>query len=264
MIKMDMHTHSSNFSDGVSDIITNLRMAEALQLDLLACTDHLSVTDGNSFNRNGIVDDMVKIVNENKEKVPFVLLSGAEAEILDTKGNVMITEESYYKLDFVLAHALHVDGLFKNTPSSKAQFIENHINTYINVAKNPLVDCIGHPFNFGRLKTEFPISIGDFSDNQIKEMAIAMKNTNTLFDMMNEVWWWYPEVTIKNFEKQYKRIINNCSQEGVKFITSSDSHKHQGIGNVGWSVRMLNECNVKEDQIFSLEDLTWLKEKHTR
>jgi histidinol phosphatase-like PHP family hydrolase len=262
MIKMDMHTHSNNFSDGTSDIITNMRMAEALQLDILACTDHLAPDNGNSYKNGKPIDEMVEIVNHHKNKVPFVLLAGAEAEILDTKGNVMITEESYHKLDFVIAHALMVDGLFRNTPSKKSKFIDNQIATYINVANNPLVDCIGHPFNFGRLKTEFTISISDFPDDLIKQMAKTMKETGTLFDMMNEVWWWYPEVSIKDFEHQYKRIITICKQEGVKFVTSSDSHKHQGIGNIAWSVRMLKESDVPEKQIFNSSDLDGLARKH--
>jgi histidinol phosphatase-like PHP family hydrolase len=264
MIKMDMHTHSNNFSDGKTDIITNLRMAEALQLDLMACTDHLAIDNGNTYQNGQPVDAMIDIVNANKSKLSFPLLAGAEAEILSAKGDVMISEETYYKLDFVIAHALKVEGLHRNTPAKKSTFIDNHIAAYINVANHPLVDCIGHPFNFGRLKPDFQISLDDFPDDLIQQMAAAMKATDTLFDMMNEVWWWYPDVTINDFENQYKRIIKICTREGVKFVTSSDAHMHQGIGNIGWSVRMLQECDVPEAQIFNLNDLAGLKQRHTK
>ncbi|MCF6175814.1 MAG: hypothetical protein L3J71_08610 [Victivallaceae bacterium] len=262
MIKMDMHTHSNNFSDGKTDIITNFRMAEALQLDLMACTDHLAIDNGDSYQNGKPVDEMVDIVNSHQAKLPFTLLTGAEAEILTTQGEVMISEATYHKLDFVIAHALKVEDLYRNPPAKKSVFIDNHIATYINVAHHPLVDCIGHPFNFGRLKTDFQIAIADFPDDLIQQMAVAMQTTDTLFDMMNEVWWWYPDVAIKDFEIQYKRIIRISAQVGVKFVTSSDSHMHQGIGNVGWAVRMLQECAVPETQILSLSDLAALKEKH--
>lgn len=243
-------------------------MAEACGLEILAFTDHLQKGNGDLYNSTFCKDnvktpvDMRKLTDDFNKETDVLLLAGAEAEILDCEGTVMISEETYRTLDFTLAHSAHTDNLFRNSPKNKTEFSENLIKCYTGAVNHPFVDALAHPFNLGRIKLDFDYTLGDIPDSLLHELAEEMHKSETYFDLMNEIWWWFPAEPFKQIEADYLHILKIFISHDVHFTISSDAHSHQGIGNTAWSKRMLSLANISHKNLFSRQDLVKLKQKH--
>jgi histidinol phosphatase-like PHP family hydrolase len=178
------------------------------------------------------------------------ILRGAEAELLDSSGKISLDEKAAAKLDIVLCHMVWRSLGFSGEASDihRDQIIARIAKCFISLCKNPLVDVVAHPFNFGR-HTEIAISPAEVPNDYLAKIADAFVSNNTAFEVMNNVWWWHPLMHPREFTKQYVKIVKLFARGGVRFTMGSDAHNIVGVGNLGWSKYVLTEANVPPDQI---------------
>ena len=239
----DLHIHTQ-YSDGRSPVIDNIRVAEAGGLSVVAITDHLFDSKNSDW-----IDKMLSDVRSIKSKVK--ILAGVEGTILNPEGEISVNKEIAKKLDLVLVDISYLtDGILKNPPLNKRRLIENVINAYINACHNPIVNIIAHPFNLGRLsQNKYSIYLDDFPRQDLKKVAQVLVKNNKIFEIMNLMPWWFPNISIQKFTKDYINLVKIFAKEGVRFSLGSDAHSDCGVGNLIWAKKIVKEANIENQLI---------------
>ena len=186
-------------------------------------------------------------LNDNNVNV----LVGAEAWAAGSSGDITLNAELAAKLDLVLCDlswqwlGLNDNQMQLLAPSEIAQILTD---IYIKVCQNPLVDIIAHPFSYGR---QAPKVIGPevFSLDCLNSLAAAMKETNTYFEVMSNIWWWFPQRNPREFTGSYLKMLEILVANDVEFTVGSDSHDVAGVGNVSLSLKLLRQAGAKDSQI---------------
>jgi len=99
-----------------------------------------------------------------------------------------------------------------------------------------------HPLNFGRLRND--IRLRDLDRTRLKELAYAFAGRGHIFEIMNNIWYWYPAMKPDRFTGEYMEIIAIFADAGVLFSLGSDAHSLCGVGNLGWALKMVRSCHV--------------------
>ena len=244
MLNYDLHTHST-YSDGKGSLHDNIHAAEAMGLSHIALTDHLRVDK-----RDWTDEALEELKDEPPEGYKVKILKGAEASLLDSSGKISVDENAAAKLDVLLCdmgwYSLGFSGDVSVIP--RDQIIERIAQCFINLCRNPLVDVIAHPFNFGR-HTKAVVSPAEISDECLVKIADAFVSQDTAFEIMNNAWWWHPLMNPREFTDQYVKIVKLFAQKGVRFTIGSDAHGIGGVGNLSWSKYVLAEAGVPTAQI---------------
>ena len=241
----DLHTHTT-FSDGAHTVDINVKFAEAVGLEAVAITDHF--TPGmRLWEEEGLFEVYLGEVSRASEWAEVLVLKGVEATLLGIKGEVSIDEEVFCRLDVVLADlGGHTEGVTKDPPKSRGKLFANLTRCLVNAASNPLFHILAHPFNLGRIPE--PIEPAQIPRNDLREIAAAMRENGKIFEVMNCTFWWFPQMPVRRFTKQYIEIVRIFAEEGVSFSVGSDDHR-TGVGNLGWSRFVLGKAEVPPEQI---------------
>jgi len=245
MLNYDLHTHSA-YSDGRGTLHDNIHAAEAMGLSHIALTDHL----GGGRWGNWLHKALEELEDEPPVGYKVKILKGAEATLLDNSGRISIDAETAAKLDIVLCDMGWSSLGFPGEVSqiSREQIIERITECFVNLCKNPLVDVVAHPFNFGR-HTRVAISPGEIGSDYLLKIADEFVLQSKAFEVMNNAWWWHPLMHPGEFTAQYIQIVRFFAERGVRFTIGSDAHDIVGIGNLAWSRYVLGEANVSSAQI---------------
>ena len=248
----DAHTHS-NFSDGKDTIADNIQAGVIAGLECMAITDHNWIT---TLDMGGYLE----AIREGERDQPITVLAGVEATILDTEGQISLNDDNARGLQIVLVDFSGATrGIAQNPPVSEQRLVENVIAALENAAANPLVDAIAHPFNLGRWEAK--LNPSNLPMVALRNVAEAMVKHDVAFEIMNQMPWWYPEMSVAEFEHEYAQLLRVFAHEGVKFIVGSDAHSCGAVGNLRWCQKMMVEANIGRAQ---LVDLKALGEKRQR
>lgn len=242
----DAHTHTSA-SDGRNTAQENVRAAEAVGLRCIALTDHLFPETSHEELARRV--DTARALDRQS---PVKVVAGAEAVILDTEGTVSVDEDAARMLDLVLVDmGGRTRGVAIEPPASQRRYEQNVLAALENAASNPLVDVIAHPFNLGR----FPavLTPEQISRDGLKKVARAMERSNVAFEIMNQAHWWYPQMTVEEFTREYVALLRIFAREGVKFIVGSDTHSCCGVGNLHYCRRLMREAGIELSQLVDLQ-----------
>ena len=127
----DMHTHTIASTHAYSTITENTLSAKENGMTAIAMTDHApNMWDApHSWHFHNL-----KVLPREINDV--IVVRGAEADIIDTKGSIDLDDITLTYIEWVVA-SMHGPCLESGT-------IEENTQAYIEIAKNPLVDCIGH------------------------------------------------------------------------------------------------------------------------
>lgn len=215
----DYHTHSV-YSDGRAKISDAALYAGKIGLKELAVTDHgfanvtLSLTE-KKFEKE-IID--VKKVRENLENVNLLL--GVEADIVDTNGNLDVTDKHLMNMDILVA-GFHrfirstsvkdyfsyvlfngfITDVFGTTAKKKAAATD----AFIAAIENNPVDILSH--------------VGNHAIVDVKEVCKTAARCGTLI-----------EINMKHLPL-VERLLPEMLDTDCNFIVNSDAHKLSAIGN---------------------------------
>ena len=236
----DVHVHTK-LSLCSGDITANfenmLSRADELGIELLGFTDHMWGCEGlpksNMFYKKQTFDRQCEQLLKLPSQVGNVkIIKGVETEYAN--GILGITEEQAEKLDYVIApHShLHMYGFARPLHIINAKQIGKYmVKTFIEVANNPLVDAIAHPFDPCIKYDKLAHMYSAISDKDFEECFMIAKANNVSI-----------EINISSFNDQiadgersqyYFRMFEIARQVGCKFHFGSDTH----------SVDRLDRCN---------------------
>lgn len=217
----ETHSHTVACSHAYSTVTENARAAAQRGLRFLCVTEHgPKMPDGPHewFFRN--LPQAVPDILEN-----VIILKGAEANILDFDGKLDLRKRDLEQLDWVIA-SYHTVCL---EPGSK----EENTRGWLAVAKNPLVDVIGH---CGDERYDFfyePVLQAFAENGKIVEI-----NAHS-FDCR------------PGSRERCREIALCCKKFGIRLVCSSDAHFHGQIGQSQEAEQMLQEIGYPGEWILN-------------
>lgn len=249
----DAHTHTT-FSDGRNTAEENVRAAEACGLSCVALTDHLLP----ETNHESLLEwaDVARRLDADS---PVKVIPGVEGVILDTEGTVSVEERDARAVKLVLVDfGGRTRGIAADPPAGIQRFHDNVMAAVENAVQNPVVDAIAHPFNLGR----FPavLTPEQLSRQGLRRVARLMYERNVAFELMNQAHWWFPQMSVDEFTREYAGVVRIFAAEGVKFIVGSDAHSAGAVGNMRHVRHLMLAAGVERSQLVDLEKMAEARE----
>ncbi|MFV0412134.1 MAG: phosphatase [Oscillospiraceae bacterium] len=217
----DLHTHTIASTHAFSSL--NEMTAEALKLGLkaMAVTDHAP----------GVPDSPHVWYFNNLVRLPdiiqndFLLLKGAEANVMSPQGNIDLEPAILEKLDWVIAsvHSSCIASLR----------YEQATAMWLAVAQNPLVDMIGHSEQRQYLYDYDLVTKAFAAGNKVVEL-----NANSA-------------VVRPGNEENMRQLALCCKKNNTKVAVNSDAHSTYGLGNGAGVLAMLKEIDFPEELVIN-------------
>jgi len=221
-ISADMHTHTIASTHAFSTILENSVCAKEQGLKAIAITDHApKMSDAPHIWHFDNLSAIPRVLNN------VIIIRGAEANIIDTCGNIDLPKETLDRLEWIVA-SMH-------GPCIKVGTIEENTKAYIEISKNPYVDVIGHPST-----NEYP---WDF-EKGLK----AIKEYDKIIEL-NES----SIVTRVGALENAVKILKICKRLEIPILIDSDAHFCQRIGVTPKSNQLIEELEFPLDLIVNLE-----------
>lgn len=244
-LKGDYHTHTV-YSDGVSTIEENVRVAKEKGLSQIAITDH-----GFSHTAYGIKRHQVKEQKKEIERVAklynFTVLHGIEANLLSLEGDIDLTkdEQNYFDVIVLGYHKTYKPTSIKNffnffVPNTLNPFkrskkrVAKNTQSYINAIRKNKIDILAH-LNYGGCKVN------------CVEIAKVAKEHDV-----------YIELNGKRILFSDDEILQ-MQKTGVKFIINSDAHISKNIGKNNKAFNLIEKLNIPHSQVVNLVKLPKFK-----
>ena len=235
---LHLHTHHSDGAESVQDMIC---AAIAMKLDVMGFSDHY--IEG----RDHWIDAFFEELGRCRFCDSIKILRGAEVRIL-RNGSLSISSENIPRLDFLLAE-VDLPALAIEKDMGKSAMMSNLFDMMSAAAENKNVTAFAHPFNWGRLPQK--ISPEDIDRAALKELARLFVSNNKCFEIMGNMWFWYPDIHPTEFFGMYRKIVEIFASENVKFSLGSDAHNIAGVGNLAWSREMVKSCEIEKQLVDS-------------
>ncbi len=218
----DTHCHTIASTHAYSTLYENVSYAKKNGIQYLAITDHgVAMPDSPHiwhFYNYKIIPRIIDGVT---------ILYGVEANICDYEGTLDIDNTNVPELDWIVASY--------HEPVCEPSSIEDHTRGYINIAKNPYVDVIGHSGN-GNYIYDYEKTIKVFKEyNKIVEI-----NENSIYHR-------------KNASFNCREIAKICKKYEVTVIINSDAHIASQIGMVSNSIKLLKDIDFPKHLILNLD-----------
>ncbi len=229
----DTHCHTVASGHAYSTIMENITEAKKQGLYAIAITDHGRTMPNPPgqwyFGNLQILPKSIDGVN---------ILKGIEANVLNSNGDLDLPDGVNF--DWVVA-SIH-DAAYSDN-----QDIDSCTNAWLNIAKNPKVNVIGH--------SGLPNYVYDYE----KVIPIFGEN-NKLIEINNSSF-----AVRKGSNGNCKKIAEVCKKHGVSVIINSDAHFCMQIGKFDKCIKLLEEIDFPEELIINADVSRFKKylEQHT-
>ena len=217
----DTHCHTIASTHAYSTIYENIHEAKNMGLEFVAITDHCGDMPGSP----------VPWYFENLKVIPkeidgIGILKGIESNVLNSSGEIDLPTDLTVPLDWVIA-SIHEPIFFGKHD------IDDCTQLWLNVAKNPLVNVIGHSglMNF---QYDYDKVIPSFGEN-----GKLVEINNSSFTIR------------KNSTPNCKKIALLCKKYDVPVVVNSDAHFCKQIGHVDKALSLLKEIDFPENLIIN-------------
>ena len=194
----DTHTHTVMSGHAHSTLLENLSVAKARGLRFLAVTDHTGEMPGSPHDSYFVC--MHTALPDEYDGIQ--LLRGCEVNILDESGRLDLSEGILSQLEWVIA-SIH-------SYITKPMGYDAHTRLWLNIAKNPHVDVIGH---CGEELFKF----------DYEEAIRAFKAYGKIVEINNASFRTRPTA-----RDNCMRIAELCAKHGVPLVVGSDAQSESG------------------------------------
>lgn len=236
-IELDTHTHTSASAHAYSTLQENVRYALSLGHKGICKTDHAPGLPDSPHIWHFACQKYIP-----REIEGLRVVRGIEANILDTEGNISLEEKLYGAGNFeVVIASVHA-------PVYEITDYKANTQMWLNIAKNPYVDIIGHcggdkyAFDYERVIKEFA-----------KYGKIVEINDHSFDCRMGS-------------EKNCPEIARLCKEYSVPVVLSSDAHICYDIGRVKRAEKTVIEAGFAEKEVLntSLNEFLYYLENRQR
>ena len=224
----DTHTHTLSSGHAYSTVTENAKRAGALGHKFMATTDHAPTIPGapqaEYFRCLRFISDEIYGVK---------IIKGVEVNIIDYDGGLDLRDSILRNLDWVIA-SFHGYCL-------KPGSMEDHSRAWTSIARNPLVDVIGH-CGEERYKFDYAPVIREFK----KYGKVVEINAHSF-------------ASREGSDRNCPMIAALCAEYGVPVVLSSDAHFADMVGEVSASVAAVESVNFPEELILNADYERFMK-----
>lgn len=216
----DTHTHTTASTHAYSSLQEMVHVAALKGLYAIAITDHgisLPGAPGSWYFKN------LKVVPHMLEGV--LVLRGQETNVIDFNGTVDLEQDCISVLDWVVA-SIHDSVL----PAQKSM-VEAVTNAWLNVAKNPNVNVIGHS-GLAEYQYDYESVIPEFG----RQGKLVELNEGSFIVRRKSI-------------TNCIEIMKICKKNHVPIIVNTDSHFSAGVGCFEKSLALLHELGFPEELV---------------
>ncbi|MCK8824850.1 PHP domain-containing protein [Fuchsiella alkaliacetigena] len=238
----DYHVHTK-YGHGQGEVKDIIATAERRGLQELAITEHgpssWTLIKLGVKSLKELLEIKEQIQRYSQEYSDLKVLSGVEANIISSDGELDVPESLIAELDLLLV-GLHLwikpphwraakDLIFDNTIGyrlglkSKDEIRYNNTRALLAAIERYEVDIITHP--------------GFQLDIDTVELAKKCKEENVLLEINNK------------HDQLNTDFINTAAQTGVKFVVNSDAHRPEGVGRVDSAFQLIREAELDLGQV---------------
>ena len=218
----DTHCHTVASSHAYSTVLENIAEAKRKKLKYIAITDHTGLipdSPGCWYFQN--LSILPREINGIK------ILKGIESNVLGPSGRIDIPEFSERgSLDWIIAsiHEIAWAG---------AKTLENCTQAWLNVAKNPIVNVIGHS---GLVNFKY----------DYEQVIPVFKENNKLVEINASSF-----LVRRGCYENCKKIAEICKKCKAQVIVNSDCHIATHVGRFDAALKLLEEINFPENLIIN-------------
>lgn len=216
----DTHMHTTASTHAYSSLQEMVHAASLKGLYAIAITDHginIPGAPGQWYFHN------LQVVPHMLEGV--LVLRGQETNIIDSDGNIDLEDDCSNDLDWIIA-SIHNGVYMLENPT-----VDAVTNSYLNIAKNPLINVIGHS-GTNLYRYDYETVIPEFGRQgklvELNEGSFKVRKTS-----------------IGNC----KEIMKLCKKHSVPIIVNTDSHFSAGVGCFENSLALLQELDFPEELV---------------
>ncbi len=250
----DAHIHT-NVSEGRDSLREMIRAAEAAQLQLAVVADSYELAGDDLRDR---VRDIVKA----DATTGVMIVPAIETAILDSAGTIALSKELASLAPVVYAHfGGRTQGIAHDPPASKYRYLANIFEALLGAVNDPVITALARPFNIGQFPA--PMAPSQLPRSGLDELAAAMFESEVAFEITNQMHWWFPELSVDEFTREYAGLLSVFSARNVKFLVSSDARSAGAVGNLDYVVRLMKEAGVEKSQVIDLPQLIRRKMGHS-
>lgn len=218
----DTHTHTLVCGHAYSTLEENIAAAKNAGMKFLCYTEHAPALPGAP--QDFYFKNLCAIPDEVNG---IAVLKGCEANILDSQGTVDIPDFVLDALDWVIA-SFH-------RPCCPPSSLEAHTKTWLNIAKNPLIDVIGHCGN-EQFRFDFEQGIKAFKEyGKIVELNNASLTNRP------------------GSKENCREIALLCKKYEVPVVVSSDAHFSANVGHYPLVVQMLKDIDFPHHLVLNAD-----------
>jgi putative hydrolase len=226
MLKYDLHIHTVASGHAHNTLLEYINQAKGLKMKAIGISEHGPSMDGAAIN-----ETYFRVLERLPETVHGVrILRGIEANIIDSKGSIDISEKVIGKLDYVMA------SLHRGTPY-KEKGKKMNTKATINAIRSGKIDILTHPFYL----KDFDMDVEEIfaeacAHNVMLEINLAyVKGRKIQSD------------TIENLKKMIS-IVKKC---GKKIIVGSDAHNIWELADDSGLKKIKNKIGLTNDLIIN-------------
>jgi len=226
MLKIDLHIHTIASGHAHCTIWEYIQQAKKLKMKAIGITEHgPSSTEALvSFIYFRELGRIPKIIDGVR------VLKGAEANIINTKGDLDLDDETLKRLDYVMAN-IHPTTAYKNKGAN--------INTksIINTIKSGKINILTHPFVDKGLSSH----IEEISEEACKNDVLLEIDTAYLSERrVNEA-----------ALQRLKTMIDTVRKYNKKIIVGTDSHNIWELGDISKLDKIKKEIGLTDNLIIN-------------
>ncbi|MGL4798715.1 MAG: PHP domain-containing protein [Cellulosilyticaceae bacterium] len=223
---MDLHTHTVASGHAYSTLKENIEAAKARGLQIMGTSDHYQVPPMESI---PYLFENYKVLRKEIEGVR--VLRGAEVNIIDYNGALDMLEHELRTLDYAIA-SLHMQNIASGTK-------EENTEAVLGAIRNPYVQIIGH-LDDGNYPVDYERIV-----KEAKAHNVALEINNASIQ---------PHRGRKNAYENAKQMLELCKAYGVYVIIGSDSHIYYDIGEMTYSIDLLQAIDFPIQYIVNTDE----------
>jgi len=219
---MDLHTHTCASGHGTNDRIIDLaKEAANRRMETLGISDHGPASPGSAG-----VSYFRSLFLCERQRFGIHLCYGAEANILDTDGNLDIPDDVLRTLDYCI--------ISMHRPIYTSGSSAENTRAYLRAMQHPKVKIIGHCDD-----ARFPVDYRELVKTAHSRGAVPELNNVSLL----------PDSYRRDCRTNAIQMLRVCEALSCSIILSSDSHGREQIGDMTEALKLIEEIDFPRELI---------------
>jgi putative hydrolase len=218
----DLHVHTVASGHAFSTIQEIAAQAHTKGLKIFGIADHGPCVKGApSYHHFRSLKFVPRFIED------VMILRGAEANIINSKGSIDIPDHCLKNLDYVMAG-------FHDVAEYKKRDVKSNTNAMINAMDNPYVKIITHPGN-PKFLIEYEKVVAAAKE---KEVALEINNASLVIAR---------EGSVQNCTLIARLIAKYDSLT----VIGSDAHISFDVGNIDEAAKLVKAAGIKEEMVIN-------------